>query len=324
MLRSNWSVRASWLARRALNTARARGPLDAVVFHTQVTSLFSVGLMRQVPSVISLDATPINYDTVGEHYGHRQAGDGFLDRQKFELNRRAFHAAAGLVTWSDWARRSLVADYGVDSARVRVLAPGSAPEYFAIGDARQPTLFHDPARRLRLLFVGADFRRKGGPLLVELMNGPLGSRCELHVVTQADVPAQPNVVVHRGLTANSPGLLKLFAEADLFVLPTRADCLGVVLMEAAAAGLPVITTDVGALRESVVPNESGLLIPPNDLRQLDMALNSLVDDPHRRQSMGRASYDLARHKFDAQRNNRSLLDFVGALTDTKLASRRAA
>src|SRR5437588_11692780 len=52
LLRSNWSVRASWRARRALNAARARGPLDAVVFHTQVTSLFSVGLLRDIPSVI--------------------------------------------------------------------------------------------------------------------------------------------------------------------------------------------------------------------------------------------------------------------------------
>src|SRR4051794_30488941 len=47
LLRSNWSVRASWRARRALNTALATTPLDALVFHTQVTALFSVSLMRR-------------------------------------------------------------------------------------------------------------------------------------------------------------------------------------------------------------------------------------------------------------------------------------
>ena len=60
LLRSNWSVRASWRAWQALRGALARQPHEALVFHTQVTSLFSVGLMRHVPSIISLDATPIN------------------------------------------------------------------------------------------------------------------------------------------------------------------------------------------------------------------------------------------------------------------------
>lgn len=325
ILRNNWSVRASWRARQALNRVRARGPLDAVVFHTQVTSLFSIDLMHRVPSVVSLDATPLNYDTIGEYYGHRQAGDGFLDHQKFLLNRRALNAAAGLVTWSEWARRSLVNDYGVDGAHIRVLAPGSAPAFFDLGRARHAAAAEDRTRPLRLLFVGGDFHRKGGPLLLESMNGPLGRRCELHVVTQStDIKLQPNVVVHRGLKANSPALLKLFSEADLFVLPTRADCLGVVLMEAAAAGLPVVTTDVGAVRENLVPNESGLLIPTNDPRALEEALTTLVGDLDRRLRMGRAGHALACDKFDSRRNNRSLLDFVGELSSSRIASRRAA
>jgi glycosyltransferase involved in cell wall biosynthesis len=326
ILRDNWSVRASWRARQALGRVRAPDSLNAVVFHTQVTSLFSIDVMRRMPGVISLDATPINYDTVGEYYGHRPAGDGFLDRQKFQLNRRAFHAAAGLVTWSDWARRSLVNDYGVDSRRIRVLAPGGAPVFFSLGQVRQTMVRPErPADRVRLLFVGADFHRKGGPLLLDAMNGPLGSRCELHVVTQTpDIKHQSNVVIHRGLKANSPELLKLFLEADIFVLPTHADCLGVVLMEAAAAGLPVVTTDVGALRESVVPGESGLLIPTNDPRALEQALTVLVEDPDLRWRMGRAGHALGREKFDSQRNNRSLLDFVSELVDARPASRRAA
>ena len=62
-------------------------------------------------------------------HGHTAApepGNGFVDRQKYRLNRRAFHAAEALVSWSDWARRSLIQDYGVDDARVRTIAPGKA------------------------------------------------------------------------------------------------------------------------------------------------------------------------------------------------------
>jgi glycosyltransferase involved in cell wall biosynthesis len=323
LLRSNWSVRASWRARRALD--KITGHLDALVFHTQVTSLFSVDLMRRTPSLISLDATPINYDSVGAYYGHRAAGGGFVDRQKFRLNQRAFNAAAGLVTWSSWARRSLMDDYGVDGARVRILAPGAGPAYFDIGRARLSTPPGEAdSGRVKVLFVGADFRRKGGDALLATMDGPLGSRCELHLVTASDVAPRPNVFVHRGLQPNSPELQALFASADLFVLPTLADCLGMVLMEASAAALPVITTDVGAMSEGVLANESGLLIGAGDTQALAAALTALLDDPRRRQRMGRASYALARQKFDAQRNNRLMLDFIEELVAARLEIRRAA
>jgi glycosyl transferase family 1/glycosyl transferase family 4 len=323
LVRSNWSVRASWRARRALDAIQAREPLDAIVFHTQVTSLLSRAHMRQTPTIVSLDATPINYDSVGAAYGHQAAGTGFVDRQKFRLNQLALHEAAQLVTWSDWTKRSVIDDYGVDGDKVRVLAPGAAPEYFNIGETRSFTF--NGKERVRLLFVGGDFQRKGGPLLLQLMRDPyLAERCELHLVTGANVPEQPNVFVHRGLQANSPELLRQFAQADLFILPTYADCLAVVLMEATAAGLPVITTDVGALSEAVTPGKSGLLIEPGNAAALRAAVAALVDDPARRQSMSSVGHALARDKFDAQRNNGALLDLVVELGLTQQHMRRAA
>jgi glycosyltransferase involved in cell wall biosynthesis len=312
LLRSNWSVRASWRARRALHRAMRLQPLDAILFHTQVTALFSLGLMRRVPTIVSLDATPLNYDSVGPHYGHQPAGDGLLDQHKYRLNRAVFHAAAGLVTWSEWARRSLAQDYGVDPRAVRVLAPGAAPLYFRLGRRRSemgipPRRAEDP---VRLLFVGGDFARKGGPLLLEALQGPLGERCEAHLVTQSEVAPRRNVFVHRGIGPNSAALERLFATADLFVLPSHADCLAMVLMEATAAGLPVVTTDVGALAEAVRDGESGLLIPPEDGRALQQALATLIDDTPRRALMGRAGHQLACEKFDARRNDGALFDLV--------------
>jgi glycosyltransferase involved in cell wall biosynthesis len=322
LLRGNWSVRASWRARRAIDAVS--GPLDALVFHTQVTSLFATKLMRQIPTLISLDATPINYDSMGEHYAHRPAGTGFLDRRKFELNRRAFEAATCLVTWSDWARRSLVDDYGVDAGRVRVLAPGANEAYFEIGRRRPGLATEQEARRTRLLFVGGDFARKGGPQLLESLSGELGEMCELHLVTHAEVPSRPNVIVHRGLQANSPELLRLYAEADVFVLPTLGDCLAVALMEATAAGLSVITTNVGALSESVVHGESGLLVQPGNVSELTSAITTLARDAHLRRRMGAASHVLATQKFNAHNNNRVLLNLVVQVAETRGVSRRAA
>jgi glycosyltransferase involved in cell wall biosynthesis len=331
LLRSNWSVRASWRARRALGAALARESHDALVFHTQVTALFSVSLMRRLPSIVSLDATPINYDQVGQFYGHRAAGNGLLDRRKFQMNQAAFNAAAALVTWSNWARASLIHDYAADPSRIHVLAPGAAPAYFSIGERRVGEHRDAATRttdRVKVLFVGGDFQRKGGPLLLDSMRNDdlLSQRCELHLVTGASIDPQPNVYVHRDLTANSPELLDMFSQADVFVLPSYAECLAVVLMEATAAGLPIITTEVGALGEAVEPGQSGLTIRPGDGAGLRQALETLVVDPARRRQMGRAGHTLAHRKFNAHRNNHALLDLVVEHASTSLlkTTRRAA
>jgi glycosyltransferase involved in cell wall biosynthesis len=325
LLRGNWSVRASWRARRALGSALAATSQNALLFHTQVTSLFSVDLMRRIPSIVSLDATPINFDSVGRPYHHRAAGNSLIDQHKFRLNRRVFHAATRMVSWSEWARRSLIDDYAVPADRIRVLAPGAAGAYFDLGEARlrRPDDARDGAP-VRLLFVGGDFERKGGPLLLDCLRGSLGERCELHLVTQRDVEPRPNVHVYRGLRPNSLELLRLFALADVFVLPSLAECLAVVLMEAGAAGLPVITTDIGALAEAVCPGESGLVVPAGDGRALACAVETLVSDALLRRRMGRASQTLARGKFDARQNNRMLLDLLVEMAQAAESARVAA
>jgi glycosyltransferase involved in cell wall biosynthesis len=324
LLRSNWSIRASWRARRALGAALRKAPHEALVFHTQVTSLFSVDLMHRYPTVVCLDATPVNYDSVAAAYGHRAAGGGFVDRRKYELNRRAFQSATTLVAWSDWAKRSLVEDYGVDPSRVAVLAPGAHRAYFEIGEQRLSRSPGQSGSPVRLLFVGGDFARKGGPELIEAVRG-LVDACELHVVTNAAIGTNlPNVRVHRGVRPNSPELLSLFRESDLFVLPTHADCLALVLMEATAASLPVITTTVGALPEAVLPGRSGLTLRPGDIAALRAAIEALASDPSLRARMGNAAHVLARGKFDATRNNAALLDLALQSAERRPVHRRVA
>ena len=72
--------------------------------------------------------------------------------------------------------------------------------------------------------------------------------CELDIVTRENVDTQglTNVRVHHGLGPNVPELMALYARADIFTFPTLADTLPLVVMEAMASGLPVITTTVGA------------------------------------------------------------------------------
>jgi len=309
---SNWSVRASYRARRELGRVLAERPHDALFFHTQVTSLFSVGLMRRIPSVISLDATPINYDSVAQAYGHRPATGSWLDERKHRLNQQAFEAATALVTWSEWAKASLATDYGIPGDKVTVLAPGAASHFFGIGAERVRR--RAPGRAIRLLFVGGDFDRKGGPLLLEAVRA-MHTRepFELHVVTGQPVPERPGVIVHRGVLPNSPSLHRLFKEADAFVLPSNGECLSVALMEAGAAGLPIVSTDVGALGEAARHGENALLVPTRDVNALRGALEAIVDDADLRTRLGVRARDIALDKFDADKNDQRIVDLVAAI-----------
>lgn len=303
----NWSVRASWAARMSLTRHLQSRHADAIFMHTQVTGLMSADLVRRVPTVISLDATPVNYDRVGSAYEHRVAPPA-IESVKRWINHRLFNAAGALVTWCRWAADSLRDDYGVDPDKVHVIPPGVDPTLFSPGAGRR----EGP---VRLLFVGGAFERKGGGDLLAALDSVRGE-IELDLVTGAepeigDHPFQ--VRVHRRLRPQSAELLSLYREADIFVLPARGDCLPQAIAEAMACGLPVVATSVGAISEMVRDLETGILVPPASPRRLAEAISALVGDRARRQALGNAGLQVARRDHDMRRNNRSILDLMDAV-----------
>jgi glycosyltransferase involved in cell wall biosynthesis len=318
-IRSNWSLRASLGA--YLGLRRQARQMDKLLFHTQVTSLLSVGLMRQAPSVISLDATPLQYDALGASYGHQPSSNTRVEEVKMRLNQRAFGAAKRLVTWSQWAKDSLVADYQVPADKITVIPPGIDFALWSRNAAGKIEL--SPRRNseeLNLLFVGGSFARKGGDTLLEAFeNLPPSIKAHLYLVTRDDVSEAVNacmarsgrkITLLRNIEPNSERLRQLFAEADLFVFPTRGDCLPLAILEAMASGLPIITTAVGALPEAVHQGVNGLVVPPGDPAALLVAMENILSSDEVRLSMGCASRARAARDFDAATNYRRLLETV--------------
>ena len=113
--------------------------------------------------------------------------------------------------------------------------------------------------------------------------------------------------VYTDLTANHPALRELYSRADLFVFPTLGDCLPIAVMEAMAAGLPVIATEVGALREEVEHGVNGLIVPPRDAKAIFEATTNLTQDIAKRRAMSAASRAIAEQRFDAKRNYNAIL-----------------
>ncbi len=173
-----------------------------------------------------------------------------------------------------------------------------------------------------LLFVGGDFERKGGP---ELLAWALRSKrrdFRLHLVTREKLGdiGDPRVHVYNGLMPNDPELVALYAQADAFVLPTRADCYSLAGIEAFASGLPVILARTGGTGDIIQNGETGFLIEPNDPDSLARALETLLNNPTQRLAMGRAARADAETRYDAGANIRQT---VALMRERMLAKRGA-
>ncbi len=296
-----WAVTGSVKARRTLGAELPS--LDGVFLHTTTIALLARELSWRLPTLISTDGTAANKREMRGWYGLKPESrtEAYAKRAVY---RTAFGGAAGFVAWCTWAKQSLVDDYGCKPEDVAVIPPGVDTSLFVPG-ARGAGL-------PRLLFVGGDFKRKGGDLLLEVFRKRLRGRAELELVTGADLPEEPGVRVHRGIKPNAPALLRLFAQSDVFVLPTRGDCLPLVGMEALSAGLPLVVTRVGGLPDLVREGETGFSLATDDGDALGDHLERLVTDGALRARMAEAARAEALARFDAKVTSRALFDFVRA------------
>ena len=303
--RSNWTLRAGLRARRLLRGMQRAAPLDALVIHTQVPAVLALDWLRRVPTLVSLDATPIQYDELGTAYGHG-AGPAWLEHLKWRLNRAVFQRARHVVAWSQWARAGVVEGYAVAPERVSVIPPGVPTANWTRPAPRGQT-----DAPIRVLFVGGDAERKGGLLLLEACRRlRLQLPLELDLVTRSRVAEEPGVRVHGGIQANSSELRELYHRADIFCLPTGGDCLPLVLAEAAASGLPLVATALAGIPEIVRPGDTGLLVERGDLTSLVDALKRLALDRDLRLAMGARARALAMSEHDSATNARRLLALV--------------
>lgn len=94
---------------------------------------------------------------------------------------------------------------------------------------------------------------------------------------------------------------ELLWAADLYVLPSLEEAMSVALLEAMAAGLPIVTTDIPGNRPLIVHQEHGLLVPPGDASALAAAMARLVEQPLLAQRLGRAAREQATASFSLDR-----------------------
>jgi len=290
----NYTVRASYWARRAIAPVNR---FDVLFFHTQTLSLLSGRLMSQVPAIISTDATPKNFDRAAPWHALRAP---LVEEAKRRLVSSVFRRATFVMPWSEWCARSVTEDYGVMPERCRLIRPGLD---LSAWEVRQ----HTDDKGLRVLFVGGDFVQKGGPELLAALER-LHADWECDIVTRTRISVGGNIRVHTTLQPGDPDLRRLYANADVFVLPTRGDMMGWVFIEAMAAGLPVITTRSGAIPELVRDGRTGYFV--KGVTELAGALERLAVNPAERRALGHAGRTLAYELYDEKANGPKMIELI--------------
>ncbi len=222
---------------------------------------------RSVPKVFYTDATFAGL--IATYSDGRPFPPGYLE-QGHALEREAIRTSDLAIYASTWAARSAIEDYGADPEKLKVVPFGANLEI----EPDEAMVLRDiamrPAHRLELLFLGVAWRRKGGPKALEVARilHEQGIEVRLRVIgctpDERDLPDFVEVIpfIPKTTARSRQSLYSAIRTAHFMLLPTTAECFGIVFSEASAFGVPSITHDVGGVSEAVREGRNGHLFEP--------------------------------------------------------------
>lgn len=206
---------------------------------------------------------------VFEAYGKGSRISQALQRQALERERRAYEAAGVIACHCQWAADSVVADYGIDPAKVHTIPGGGNLEERSLAQLppAAPPPPPTPEAPLRIGFLGKEWQRKGGPFLLEVVEA-LASR-GVPAVVRAIGPDPASLPAHPGL--QPLGFLNKQTDTARFVAELRSWHFGALFSEAEAAprgnleclrlGVPLLSHAVGGIGSTLPDAGCGRLFP---------------------------------------------------------------
>ncbi len=265
-------------ARAAGEALAALRPAPDLVL--QNGALFSPGLPPSLPYALLLDHTRALAQASPAWPAAGLAAPPDYGPGWFAREAALYRGASTLACLSENVARSLVRDYGVDRGRIAVVGGGA-------------NVFPDAAPRRddgkTVVFVGKDFARKGGPILLDAF-ARLRRRTPKARLLVAGPPAPERRRIPPGVfflgRVSFAELPALFSQSTVFALPTLREPFGIAFLDAMACGLPCVGTRIEAVPEIVREGETGLLVPPGDPVPLALALERLLGDPPLARVMG--------------------------------------
>jgi glycosyltransferase involved in cell wall biosynthesis len=278
--------RTTYLFRRIRQAMRSVIDPDRHAFSFQTQSLYDTSVPG-VPHFIYTDHTHLS--NLESHFFDRRH---LRSPRWIALERTIYENAARVFTRSHNVTNDLTKHYALPADKAVCVYAG--PNVGA-GGQREPA--NDGYANRRILFVGNDWERKGGPELAAAFREVLRVLPDAHLTIVGASPRLdlPNCTILGSLPVEELGAE--FAQASVFCLPTRLEPFGIVVLEAMLHRLPVVATAEGALPDMVRNEVTGRLVSPGNVQQLTSALIDLLRDPARCRQYGEAGYELAQRRY---------------------------
>jgi len=314
---------AAWIRRgRRFATAAARGGFGGAnavyAFTSAAEELFERAREAGVATVLDHATAPRGHEvaivaaeaecfptwTLGRGAGADDGVAAYEARQERERD-----LADRVICGSRYAARLLL-DRGVRPDALRVVPLGVHPRFFDLDPATPST------SGLNVLYAGGDPLRKGLGYLIRAVRSLGTSRIRLRVAGDLAMSEQGlrevRQVAERCEAVPRHHMAEWFQWADVLVLPTLSDTFGLVILEAMAAGVPVITTPASGGPDVIREGVDGWIVPVRDADALSSRLEALLADPSMTRAMGAAAKARAR-EYDLRAYRRRLTAAVNGL-----------
>jgi glycosyltransferase involved in cell wall biosynthesis len=220
-----------------------------------------------LPKVFCADATFANVVEAYDEY--RNCADEYIGKAHAQ-EARALATCSAAIYPSHFAARSAVEDYGADPRKVHVL-PFGANVNVPSTRAVEVAIAARTLEPLRVLFVGREWKRKGGDIVLAACDIAYrhGLRLTLDIVGPSTIPQDLPAFArsHGPLLKSDPhqrrALEALLAKSDLLFMPSRVENYGIAFCEAAAYGIPSLSAAVGGIPTVVRTGVSGYILSPD-------------------------------------------------------------
>ncbi len=222
----------------------------------------------------------------------------FTDKEYHEwiaLERRAYGRAKHIFVRSEVVRHSLVEDYAVRPDKITVVGGGVNLPNLPQVSQRQGKVRH-------ILFIGKDFYRKGGDVLLLAFARLREQVPDARLTMVTNFPDSAATLPLEGVTIRPPTwdravITQYFTQADIFVLPSRLETWGDVLLEAMAFGLPCVSVEDEATAEIIIADKTGFVVPQQQPGTLAGALLRLCQSSDLARQMGAAGRQRVASQF---------------------------
>lgn len=298
--------------------------IDADVVHCHTWYSHFAGIMAKLCYGIPLVITTHSLEPL-RPWKREQLGNGY-DASSW-IEKTAIEMADALIAVSEETKEDVLKFFNVDEKKVKVIYNGiNLQEYITTSESETLDTYGVNKNKPYVLFVGRITRQKG---IIHLVNAIKYIHSDTQIVLCAGAPdtkeigiEMKNAVTEVQKTRNNviwidkmvtkKEIIQLYSHADVFCCPSIYEPFGIINIEAMACNTAVVASAVGGIKEVVVNNETGILVPveqqntapfepvdPNKFaKDLANGINKLIDNPELRQSMAEKGRKRVEDYFD--------------------------